>query len=201
MLNLFAKDTVKNGWFCFLLLFTCSNTIAASYGDVDNINVYLSATGLNPQGQPAPSSVGGSFYIGTDPTLQSEDTDGQNAFGYDPNSEYVTSARASFAFGYGDSESETVEILLSTSVFANVLQFQTAFISGPVIGNALFDLDEDGLLTYTITALSGDVTFQRAQLLVTTAPGSRPVPDAGSSLILLGVAAIGLGFIKSRSAV
>jgi hypothetical protein len=118
--------------------------------------------------------------------------------GFNHLTEQITSATATFSFiDDADWAAETVTIKLGSFDFLNETTLATVlFYNGSVIGNALFDLQQDGILKYTITA-NGDFYSISADLRAEASPiGS--VPDGGSTLSLLGVACLGLGWASRK---
>ncbi len=122
--------------------------------------------------------------------------------GYDSDVEEILSATAAFFLGLGDDlVASTVDIFLGSSVFrddAGVPVYNFVVGNSSVQGSALFNLQEDGRLDYTITAETGTLIVYEATLRATSGPRSIGVPDGGSSVFLLGFGLMGLGFLKRK---
>jgi hypothetical protein len=155
---------------------------AIEYRDFDLLAQYMDSTH---------SILKGSF------NLVKGDGDLLDSPGFNPATQKIISATATFSF-FDDSlfdSSETVKINLGGSVFLGETEVDMiSLFGGNVTGIALInDLNLDGILEYTIKWLSGDFYAGSADLRVVAAPiGS--VPDNGSTLSLLGVACLGLGW-------
>ena len=118
--------------------------------------------------------------------------------GYDPAIETISSAQASFEL-WDLLLSESLTIKFGPDTFASSGSF-SGFItlSGNVVGAAFGTLDSTGILSYTVHRNSGSFWLTNARLDVETT--SRNVPDAGSSIALLGFAITGLALVRRRSA-
>ena len=113
---------------------------------------------------------------------------------YDPKTEQVYSATAQFLlydlpFLGG---SETLTVSLGGSSFGSSNSFSNFLtIGGNLLGSALFDLNEDGIISYTVTAgPSGGFTLVGSTLKAKV--GLAAVPDGGFTLTLLGVALLAI---------
>ena len=157
---------------------------AVTYSDFDLYNGWTGT--LVDAENPRKSVYNGTFQISY------QDADGINdVVGYDPLTQKITSAFASFLL-YDDSfsdGSETVTITLGPDAFISG-QATFLFALGSVTGGALFDLDADGVLYYSIVANSGDFRAKSGLLAAHAEP--RPVPDGGMTTILLGIGFLGI---------
>ena len=125
-----------------------------------------------------------------------QDADGNaDLVGYNSATEQIYSATATFLL-YDDDPlslwdgSEKVTITLGPSMFLNNENALFQFAIGGVAGNALFDLDADGVLSYSIVATKGD--FKAESGLLTVTAGPRLVPDGGTTALLLGMSFLGI---------
>jgi hypothetical protein len=162
---------------------------AVQYVDTDIIGKVLSSS--------APSA-GGEFNIAT------ADGDGLDIVGYQPSSESIIFAMAQFTILDWDGNFEAVEVELGSANFiAASGTFGTGFttLSGVVSGAAYFDLNEDGIIAYTIEWVGGHAfTAIAASLNAYTAPKTPTnVPDGGLTLSLLGMGLVGLGWLSKKS--
>lgn len=153
---------------------------AIPYSDYDNVMAWVTTT------------HSGTFNIA------SSDGGFLDVAGFNPNFETIISATASFTFLDSDGDANTVSVFLGGS--------STSFLSGPVVaslvssygsleGSALIDLNEDGVITYTISNNnpSDPFLFLQAFLTAEAAPKSiAAVPDGGNTVSLLGLALLGL---------
>ena len=113
-----------------------------------------------------------------------------NNLGYNPSAETITSACAVFGFLdiWGGKECFTVNLggsLFGEGSFSTLLLLPTI-----ATGNALFTLDQTGLLSYTVTRNSGDFQLIGAALIAESS--SRKVPDVAATAVLLGLGLIGI---------
>jgi hypothetical protein len=156
---------------------------AALHFDIDVIGVELN--GSNP-------AYTGQFDI-TGPGLGK---------GYDPVTMTIDSAYATFALWdsllFGGSETVTVE--LGTEPFDYSGPFLGLLVLGDdVLGDVLFDLDQDGVLSYTVSSTAGAFKLLGAELHAKSS--DRPVsnvPDSGWSLALLGISMAGVATLRRK---
>ena len=158
--------------------------------------------------------VYGSVDTRTDPLNQewfnSEDPTSPDKAGFDSVNETVTSAMATFWFGF-PLEDISVEVDLSETVngpigkeFITVLAFDTGTSTATLdLTTVLQNVDGTGtsIIDYTVSVETGDsgVFFDYARLLVTTEPrGGQNVPDSGSTLLLSGCALLGLSAVRRK---
>ncbi len=136
---------------------------------------------------------------------------------YDPSMHVVTSAKVGFSFsdGYygGDYGYEFVDVWIdSTQIFDHVEvdgthKYGFHWIWKHLNGSLIADL-QDGILNYTVKVenyrdgKNNDVWFKEAKLKAwgeKRTGGGQPVPDSGSSVILLGLGMICLFGLNRRS--
>ena len=114
---------------------------------------------------------------------------------YDPKTEQVYSATAEFLLGdlptYLGGGSETVTVSMGGSPFGSSGSFSGLItIGNSLLGSALFDLSEDGIVSYTVTAGNyGGFTLISSTL---SAEAGVRVPDGGFTLTLLGLSLLGI---------
>ena len=121
--------------------------------------------------------------------------------GYNPDTEMLTAAWAVFSLSddLDRRRDEVVEIFLGSgsSLFDT---FEVGFFDltlGGVGGSALMELSDNGKINYTISAKEGDFMFRSAGIKATFE--TRPVPDSGSALALLGASLVGLIAVRRRA--
>jgi hypothetical protein len=159
---------------------------AAVYTDVHDEATFLADIGqdrvlLNISGNPR-SSYTNTFDITDD--------------GYVPGSG-LSSAVATFwvrdqTRNEGADEMASVE--LDGNWFANSasnLPFSNISFGGSLALNLLMALEANGTLTYTITAVTGNFYFKRAELTA--------VPDGGTTIALFGLGLLGLAAAKRKA--
>ena len=134
--------------------------------------------------------------------IDANDVDGiADVTGYNSAVEQINSATASFLLGDDlDFASETVNILLGASVFVSGggVPSIIGWVSGAVTGTALFDLQSDGVLKYTISANTGDFMAYTASIRAQSGPRSVGVPDNGTFMALFGMSLTGLAFVGRK---
>jgi hypothetical protein len=166
--------------------FLATGAHAVTYSDFDLYN------GWNGRLVNAANPLNGTFQISY------QDADGINdVVGYDPLTQQITSATANFLL-YDDSfydGSETVTITLGPDAFISS-QATFLFALGSVTGSALFDLDADGILTYSMIANSGDFRASYGALIAYAEP--RGVPDGGMTAIFLGMGFLGISAFRRK---
>lgn len=153
-----------------------TTSFAGTYSDDNPANVWLNA--LHP-------SYTGTFDIASD--------------GYDSTAETVLSAYAEFLF-FDLVLNESLTVTVGGENFASHGSFfMFLTIGDDVLGSALLDLDADGILSYTITRASGEFWLKHASLTAITGPRtSQPVPEAGTSVVLLGLGLLGVGLARGK---
>jgi VPDSG-CTERM motif len=159
-----------------------TNAKAAIYSDIDLFN---GSTGqLLVAGNTLTSTLNGLFQI--------------DSQGYNPSTEYITSAIASFSI-FDDNllslsdgpETVTITLGVGPGTFVNGQSATFGIgLGDAVTGQALVDLRADGVLSYSIVANSGDFRVYSASLLVTAVP--KGVPDGGTTAFLLGIGFLGI---------
>lgn len=184
-------------------LFTASQVSAINYySDVDLIGAYVDSS--NP--------YTGEFDIvdnGGDSVLDILALfTGVGGDGYNPLNETIVKASVVFTFfedftgnafidGFAK-EKFTIE--LGTNSFKNgggyFIPFIPVLSGGEIDITAQLDLDADGKLSYTVRSTKGDFILGSAGILAEAA--TRAVPDAGSTLALLGLGMLGLAGIRRR---
>ena len=137
--------------------------------------------------------------------INANDADGiPDLTGYNPASQQIYSASVAFLLGddFDFFTSETVDITLGASLFLDGGSVPTiiGWRAGSVTGTALFDLQADGVLKYTIASDSGDFLAYKAVLQAEAGSRSVSVPDGGTMLALFGLALTGLGVIRRKFA-
>jgi hypothetical protein len=133
--------------------------------------------------------------------------------GYDPLTQTLTAAWAVFLMTDDEGllsadgldmfgKTETVEIFLGSELgtaFGTPTEVGITFSGGTVGAIALSDLDEDGILDYSVRSTKGHFVLVNAGLKATFA--TRTIPDGGLTLILLGLGlfslAIGRRLLKT----
>jgi hypothetical protein len=116
--------------------------------------------------------------------------------GFNPNFESIISATASFTFLDTDGNANTVSVFLGESFFlSDTVTASLVSKGGSLEGSALLNLNEDGVITYTVqnSNPSDPFIFLQAFLSVESGPKSiAPVPDGGNTVGLLGLGLLGL---------
>jgi VPDSG-CTERM motif len=125
--------------------------------------------------------------------------------GYNPLSQQITSATATFALNdaFGGRESYTITIdgdtFLTGGSFSTPL-FGSITLGDSISGTAFITLDTTGHLSYTVYRGSGEFWLVDATLTADTAPRnndpSGSVPDGGMTLVMLGCGLLGLAGIR-----
>jgi hypothetical protein len=183
-------------------------SFALSFSDSDGSPTWLSASDSSSSN----NSVSGWLNITTG-----------NSPNYNPLTMTLTSATIKFAFadtyepgknwnGYDESDSgpgndsqyrEYVSIKLDTLNFLSGVEvdgthaaYDWTSASGALSGSFFSALEVDGKINYKVTITSGDVWFKGAKI---TATGDyKSVPDAGSTVALMGMGLLGLAALKHR---
>ena len=117
---------------------------------------------------------------------------------YDPASQRVTNAHAWF-FVVDDwwlDSKEKVAVDLGNQPFVGPSNASLNLLGGQISSDALLTLATTGTLKYAIRRTEGDFLALAAKLEVET----RPVPDGGATLMLLGVALAGMESLRRRMA-
>lgn len=132
--------------------------------------------------------------------ITGDSTPPPNQPGYNPAAEFVTSFDIQIVINGGgsgqnvhvDLDGVAIDVPFSTSVTigASLFASQSA---------ALIAAAQDGIVNMTLsTSDRNSFLAQTARMDITTAAAG--VPDGGSTLALLGIAAFGLGFVKRKMA-
>ena len=158
---------------------------------------------------PADTRLDANYFYGLNPLYNPSYTGGWDLLneGYDPLTEQINSAVATFKLNDANGFSESYTITIDGNAFLTGGSFSTTLlgtisVGDSVGGTALVTLDATGLLSYTVTANSGVFWLKEATL--TAEASGRPqtdpttVPDGGASLALLGMGLIGLGALKRK---
>lgn len=156
------------------------------YTDHDILNAPLAGAG---------DSVSGEFNIVTG------DGDFLDAAGYDPVTQTITDAVASFSMISAQGGDDTkVSIDLADLFGEQMVGLHFTTIGGAVTGLALSDLDVDGILDYTIRWVSGGPFIASDAILSANATRRPPtdVPDGGATVGLLGLGLAAVGFGARR---
>ena len=154
---------------------------AVTWTDDDPLNVFLTS-----------SRHGNDTYSNTFNILDA---------GYNPATQQVTSAVASFAFAdNATDEGEYVDILLDSTLIFNDLEVDGTswsydWHSVNVSGSLLASL-QDGVLNYTVKIDSGDTYLKGAKLVAQG--GARSVPDSSSTAVLVGLGLVSLFASRKR---
>lgn len=156
------------------------NARANLYYDYDYINAVLSSANVNRNG---------TFDIAVQ--------------GYNPSAESIAWAGFAFTFIDSDNNEDTVRISLGHEVVAyEHIEYGFNIFGGLLAGDALLDLSADGLISYQVRWISGDpFRLMSATLLAETtanAPVPTRVPDGGTTLAMLGLALLALGWAQKR---
>ena len=126
--------------------------------------------------------------------------------GYNSDIDTVSSATLDLSFYDGDQRAEIVSIFIDDEfvgglISANNLRLESRL---DITGDALSFLDVTGTLAVTVVDTAGDISFVQSKL---TASGTHEdgalttsVPDAASTMSLLGIAMIWIGgFVGNRT--
>lgn len=184
-------------------LFAASHVSAINYySDVDLIGAYVDSS--NPHtGEFNITDNGGDSVLDILALFA-----GVAGDGYDPITETIVKASVVFTFfedftgnaladGFAK-EKFTIE--LGANSFKNGGGFFIPFVpvlsGGEIDIAAQLDLDAEGKLSYTVRSTKGDFILGSAGILAEAAP--RAVPDAGSTLALLGLGMLGLTALRRR---
>lgn len=169
------------------------------YADVDFIGAKID--GNNPYTSSFNITDNGSDSI-LDILALFDDNNPGNVYsdGYNPATEFVTAAEA-FFFITDDSffdgrERYSIDLggVFSTGNAAFNLVLGSVSLTG------VADLSIDGIINYTVSSTQGDFMLWNAGLRATVATvGGQPVPDAGSTLALLGLGILGLVTARKSS--
>lgn len=116
--------------------------------------------------------------------------------GFNPTYESIISATASFTFLDNDGNANTVSVYLGGNFFlSDTVTASLVSSGGSLEGSALLNLNENGVITYTVSNNnpSDPFIFLQAFLTAESAPKSiAAVPDGGNTVSLLGIALLGL---------
>ena len=117
---------------------------------------------------------------------------------YDPASETVIDAHAWFSVedDWRLDSKEKVAVDLGNRSFVGPSSASLNLVGGQISSDALLTLATTGTLKYTIQRTEGDFVALAAKLQVET----RPAPDGGATLMLLGVALAGIESLRRRMA-
>jgi hypothetical protein len=119
--------------------------------------------------------------------------------GYNPDAEQVTWAAIAFTFLDSDSNEDTVRISLNgDSQGVHLVTYGFSAFGGLLSGDALFDLNAFGILSYQVRWLSGDPFQLKSATLLAETSANASVPDGGTTVGMLGLALLGLGFVSRR---
>jgi hypothetical protein len=116
---------------------------------------------------------------------------------------YTLSAPATVIFtftGFKDGEEMEIQLGKKEFEFEGPSSTETLYL-GPGFGyvNLFKDLSKDGILKYTVTADEGKFKLVSAELTVNGTPISpNNAPDGGTTMLLLGSALAGLGFLRRK---
>jgi len=176
-----------------------TGALALSFTDQDGSPTFLTS---NPY-DFYPSTVTGWLDI----------TTGQGV-NFNPATMTLTSAFVKFAFADtydpttpwftgSDSELEYVTVKLDNVTFLSGVEvdgthqaYDWTSASGALTGSFLASLQTDGKLQYKVTVTSGDTWFKRARVDATGV--YKRVPDAGSTVLLLGLGILGLAASRRK---
>jgi hypothetical protein len=161
------------------------NAFGAQYVDDNAADVRLDANflgGLNPLYNP---SYTGQFDL--------------TGYGFNPNTQDINSAVATFTLWdtpvLGGSEGYRITVDgITTASGGSFSGFIT--LGGAVTGTLLGNLNDDGILDYTVTATSGVFWLLDANL---TAEATNSVPDGGTTLGLLGLGFLGIVYLRRKT--
>jgi len=177
-----------------LALAVVGRVSATTYTDVNPADVRLDAsTGSWVFGHFVPNALYNPSYTG-EFTLA----------GYNPALEQIVSGSVSFllwdAALIGGPEAYTIS--LADMTFSGGSFAWTLSLSSGLSGSALIDLSADGALSYTVTANSGSFWLYEASISADSAPIQQPptnsVPEASTSLILLGAGLLSVAAIRRK---
>ena len=123
--------------------------------------------------------------------------------GYDPATQQIYSAFAVFTVLDYNSQQTSVTVNLDGGAFAqSTSAYLPFFLSGGIAGQALATLDQQGIVSYTVSNV-GTSSFMLISASLNAEAGARnggypgyvPVPDGGATLGLLGVCLLGIGVL------
>jgi hypothetical protein len=130
--------------------------------------------------------------------------------GYNPLTEQVNSATATFALNDALGRDESYTITIDGNAFLSGGSFSTSFLGSisfgdPISGTAFVTLDSTGHLSYTIYRDSGEFWLVDATLVAEVGPrtiGSNgsDVPDGGMTVLMLGCGMLGLVGVRKAVA-
>lgn len=168
---------------------------AISFTDSNPADVRLDAnSALNVFGVWVPNPLYNPSYTGNWDLLNE---------GYDPATQQINSAVATFSLNDANGRSESYTITIDGDTFLSggsfsTTTFGTIDFAGGVVGDALITLDSTGLLSYTVTATSGVFWLANAALTadVSARESNGHVPDGGLTVAMLGIGLAGLGRIR-----
>lgn len=186
------------------LLLSSFGAFAATYTDTDTISETLSSLGADRNGKGYDNLT--KYYEDTFDITSIPGPD------FNPATEDVVSATIQFwitddassatdGSGGGRDGSETATITLDTVALYSGQEIGLNTVFGPAnISASLIAQLQDGILTYRVTATTGDFKLQKAELVATTRPVTN-TPDGGMSLGLLGLSMLGFFGVSRRLAV
>lgn len=119
--------------------------------------------------------------------------------GYNPDAEQITWAGVAFVFIDSDRREDTVRINLNgESQGVHHVTYGFSVFGGLLSGEALYDLNEFGVLSYQIKWLSGDPFLLKTATLMAETSANASVPDGGTTVGLLGLALLGLALASRK---
>ena len=161
-----------------------SNALAITYTDENTVDVLFNGTGNNG----GVTSHSSSFNLTP---------------GYNPVTHTLTSATAVFTM-YDVNGDEGFNITVEGDLFVTQGSFSASIdVGGSIVGALLGNLDEDGILNYTITRTGGNFWLWNAKLTAEgqeRQPSTNGVPDGGATLTMLGMGLLGVFSIRRKLA-
>jgi hypothetical protein len=160
-----------------LTVMLSGSTYAADYSDYINIETVLHSGN---------SAVSGTFDISDD--------------GFNGTAESINWADVQFVVYDNDSNRDVVKMTVGGDYTAGgSVRNGFNLFGGTLLGEALLDLSLDGIIGFTIHWLSGDAfRVSEAALSVQTISNAQPVPDGGSTVMMLGLALLGFGTLHRK---
>jgi hypothetical protein len=114
----------------------------------------------------------------------------------------LVSATASFYLKNADRANDGWDFNLDIYDFLNGedASHHKLTVENSITGAAFTLLNDNGFISYTVTATQGgsDFILQYAKLTALTEVGPRGVPEGGATLVLLGMALTGIGLLKAK---
>ena len=175
-----------------------SQVSAAQYYDTDDFTL-----GSTQSGQ---FIAGGGFYtdlLGFNITSSNAEGDGDQV-GYNPGSQYLITATATFQLAGSGNVSSQVKVTLGSDELTLLSNFGTVltYVFGEAAGFSI--LNNNGIISYTVNNTgNSDFYLNSADLTVEAGdklPGTS-VPDAGNTVVFLGVTMMGLLALRRRISV